>query len=71
VVPFGVQISVGKVLFPENEDLEGRGVSPDQKCLPSAEDLRQERDTCYDKAMVLLKKQLGIPEKAETKAASN
>ena len=30
VVPFGVQISVGKILFPNDEDLEGKGVTPDQ-----------------------------------------
>ena len=71
VVPFGVQISVGKILFPNNEDLEGKGVTPDQKCLPAAEDLRDEKDVCYSAAMALLKKQLGVPEKEQAKAASN
>ena len=63
VVPFGVQISVGKIVFPNNEDLEGKGVTPDQKCLPTAEDLREKRDPCYSMAVAFLKKQLGVPEK--------
>ncbi|PYY01310.1 MAG: hypothetical protein DMG64_14680, partial [Acidobacteria bacterium] len=71
VVPFGVQISVGKILFPNNEDLEAKGVTPDQKCLPTAEDLREERDTCYSMAVALLKKQLGAPEKQQAKTTSN
>ena len=69
VVPFGVQISVGKILFPNNEDLEGKGVTPDQKCLPTAEDLHGENDVCYSAAMALLRKQLVGTE--PVKAASN
>lgn len=71
VVPFGVQISVGKVLFPNNEDLEGKGVTPDQMCLPTAEDLHDGKDACYSVAMSLLRKQLGLPEKGNAKVASN
>jgi C-terminal processing protease CtpA/Prc len=62
---------LGKILFPNNEDLEGRGVTPDQKCLPSADDLHEERDVCYSAAVALLKKQLGVPDKEQSKVASN
>jgi carboxyl-terminal processing protease len=60
VVPFGVQISTAKVVFPDNENLEGKGVTPDQLCIPTGEDLSAHHDPCYSLAMQTLGKQLGI-----------
>src|SRR5690242_5279340 len=44
VVPFGVEVSVGHVLFPGGEELEKHGVKPDVVCLPASDDLREHRD---------------------------
>jgi C-terminal processing protease CtpA/Prc len=70
VTYFGVNISIGKVLFPGGEDLEGNGVTPDIKCLPSPEDLGQSRDVCYGVALAALEKQLGINTNRTTKPQS-
>ena len=60
IVPFGVQISTAKVVFSDNESLEGKGVVPDQLCIPTGEDLSAHRDPCYSLALRTLSKQLGI-----------
>jgi hypothetical protein len=31
--------------------LEGRGVTPDELCVPQAADLRSEKDPCLDRAI--------------------
>jgi C-terminal processing protease CtpA/Prc len=59
-VPFGMEISVARFVVPGNETLEGKGVTPDQKCLPSAADLKAEKDVCYALAVDILKKQLNM-----------
>jgi carboxyl-terminal processing protease len=41
VVPYGVQVTEARVVFPGGEDLEGKGVTPDLTCVPSADDLRK------------------------------
>ena len=64
VVPFWIQIAVGKVVFPGNEIVEGIGITPDQLCLPTPQDLREEHDPCYAMAHNVLRKALGLPEYA-------
>jgi C-terminal processing protease CtpA/Prc len=49
-IDYGVQVSVAQLLFPDGENLEGRGVTPDYVVLPSGEDLREERDPMLAKA---------------------
>jgi len=69
IVPFGMQVATARVVFPGNEDLEKKGVTPDQVCLPSSADLREEKDPCRDKAYEIAR---GLLEKSgETKAAGN
>src|SRR3954470_24593624 len=53
LVPFGVQIATARVIFPGNEDLEKKGVTPDQVCLPTGEDLAAGKDPCKVKAYEL------------------
>jgi C-terminal peptidase prc len=50
VVPYGVQVATTRVIFPGNEDLEKKGVTPDQVCLPTGADLAAGKDPCKDKA---------------------
>jgi hypothetical protein len=59
VVPFGVQVAIGRVVFPGSEELENKGVTPDQFCLPTPEDLREHRDRCLGMARVALMKAMG------------
>jgi hypothetical protein len=41
------------VIFPGNEDLEKKGVTPDQLCLPASTDLAAGKDPCKDKAYAI------------------
>jgi carboxyl-terminal processing protease len=50
-VEFGTEIAVSKVQMENGEELEGRGVTPDESCVPQADDLRQARDPCLDRAL--------------------
>jgi C-terminal peptidase prc len=50
IVPYGVQVATARVIFPGNEDLEKKGVTPDQFCIPTGADLAAEKDPCRDKA---------------------
>lgn len=66
VVFFGVSVAQARLVFPDGEELENRGVTPDQFCLPTAEDLRQERDPCRDRALALARTALGLSEPVES-----
>jgi C-terminal processing protease CtpA/Prc len=46
VVPFGVQISVRKVVMADGQELEHKRVIPDVACLPTASDLLEGVDPC-------------------------
>jgi len=40
------EIAVAKVVMENGEELEGRGVTPDELCVPTPDDLRTGRDPC-------------------------
>lgn len=61
VVPFGIEISIGKVVLEGGEELEKKGVVPDEPCLPKPEDLHKELDTCRMRAVALARQKLGLP----------
>ncbi len=48
IVPFGLEISVGRVVFPDGEQLEKRGVTPE--------------DPCLTMALTMARKAAGLPE---------
>jgi carboxyl-terminal processing protease len=52
-IPFGVAITISRAVLPDGTELEGRGVVPSERCVPTEEDIRQGRDTCLDKALSL------------------
>lgn len=62
VIPFGIQISVGKVVFPNTEVLENTGVTPDVVCLPKTEDLARNADPCLEQAVSPARKAAGMQE---------
>ncbi len=55
VMPFAVVVTDAKLVMPNGEELEGRGVVPDSQCVPTPEDLQQRRDPCLDRAIALAK----------------
>ncbi len=62
VMPFAVVVTHAKLVLPNGEELEGRGVVPDVKCLPTPEDLIRGVDACLDQAVALAAKSLPQPE---------
>jgi C-terminal processing protease CtpA/Prc len=50
VLTYGVEISVADFLMPDGKSLEHVGVTPDEKILPSAEDLAAGRDSMLSRA---------------------
>lgn len=65
MVGFGTEIAVSRVVMENGEELENRGVTPDVFCVPTAEDLHQEKDPCLDRALELARK-AGTQPSAET-----
>jgi carboxyl-terminal processing protease len=55
-VEFGTEIAVAKILMESGEELEGRGVTPDKRCIPSSADLRGGQDPCLDVALALARR---------------
>jgi len=55
---YGAQTTVMHATFPDGQDLEKVGVTPDTMCIPSAYALQQEKDPCLDLAMSTLKAKL-------------
>jgi C-terminal processing protease CtpA/Prc len=62
VMFYGVEVAVGRIVFPGNEELEGRGVTPNGSCVPTSEDQREGRDPCLGLAMSEARKALGVSE---------
>lgn len=62
VIPFGIQISVAKIVLANDEELEKRGVMPDVVCLPGGDDLRDGNDPCLARALALARKASGLTE---------
>jgi carboxyl-terminal processing protease len=58
VLPFAVSVTTAKLVMPDGEELEGRGVIPDIRCVPTQEDLARELSPCLDQALALAKKTL-------------
>ena len=52
-VEFGTEVAVSKIVMENGEELEGRGVTPDELCVPLAADLRSYKDPCLDLAVAL------------------
>jgi len=52
-VAFGTEIAVSRVIMENNEELENRGVTPDEFCIPTPADLHAEKDPCLERALSL------------------
>ena len=60
IVPFAVQVAIGRVILPDGEELEGSGVTPDVFCVPSVEDQRNDNDVCAEIARGLAREAMGL-----------
>ncbi len=58
VIAYAAQVTVARLEFPGGESLEGRGVTPDQPCLPSAADLAEDADPCLEQARELARQKV-------------
>ncbi len=56
IMPFAVVVTDAKLVMPDGGELERHGVIPDVYCVPSAQDLVQQRDPCLEQAIVLARK---------------
>lgn len=64
---YGVQVAVGRAVFPDGSELEKNPVVPDVSCLPTDDELRQDRDRCFSLAMRMARKSLGLAEEMPKK----
>ncbi len=59
-IPFSSSIGVARAVFPDGEELERKGVTPDVMCIPSGEDMQTQNDVCLDKALALARAKVDI-----------
>jgi len=52
-VYYATEIAVARAVMVDGDGLEGKGVVPDELCIPTADDLRTAKDPCLDKALEL------------------
>jgi C-terminal processing protease CtpA/Prc len=71
VVPFGVQVGVGRIVFPGDEVLEKKGITPDQLCVPTQEQLKLNQDPCMAAARAYLLAAIAGDAKPAASAKSN
>jgi carboxyl-terminal processing protease len=64
---YGVQATIGHGTFPDGQDIEKVGVTPDKMCIPSTYALAQKKDPCLDMAIQALKEKLNQPGPAAQK----
>jgi C-terminal processing protease CtpA/Prc len=56
IMPFAVVVTQANLVMPNGKELEGSGVTPDVKCVPTSEDLVRNADVCLDEALNLARK---------------
>jgi C-terminal processing protease CtpA/Prc len=61
IVPFGVQVGMARIVFPDGSELEKNGVTPDMPCTPTGKEMREERDVCLWKAVAMAREKLALP----------
>lgn len=52
-VYYGTEIAFSKFVLENGEELENRGVTPDEMCVPTANDIKTDKDPCLDRALAL------------------
>ena len=68
LILYGIEVSTGRVVFPDGINLEGKGVQPDIKCLPTAQEIAANHDTCLDLAYKEARKALASQKPKATPA---
>jgi carboxyl-terminal processing protease len=57
---YGVQVAIGRAKFEDGSELEKSPVKPDRRCLPTSDDLANDRDPCRSLAILLARQALGL-----------
>src|SRR5262249_47510460 len=60
IVYYGVQISIAKVVLPNGDEVEGKGITPDIACIPTGADMREKKDVCLATAVVKAREALHL-----------
>ena len=50
---YATEIAVARAVMADGEGLEGKGVQPDELCVPTTDDLRSGKDPCLNRALEL------------------
>lgn len=58
VMPFATVVTSANLVMSNGEELEKHGVIPDEKCVPTAQDVIKGADPCLEKALAIAKKSL-------------
>ena len=68
IVYYGVQISIAKVVLPNGDEIEGKGLKPDIPCNPTGDDMREKHDVCLDVTVAKAREALHLPPAAPKRA---
>ena len=61
LIYYGTEIAFSKFVLENGEELENRGVTPDEMCVPTINDLKTDKDPCLDRALALAQSAAGLP----------
>lgn len=64
---YGAEVSVARFVLANGEELEGKGITPDTLCNPTAADLHDGRDPCLGNAINILRKSMKLPDTGDAK----
>jgi carboxyl-terminal processing protease len=59
---FAVVVTTAQLVMPDGETLEGKGIHPDVRCIPTPEDIARGFDPCLERAQELAEKSLATPQ---------
>jgi len=63
---YGTEIAFSKFVLENGEELENRGGTPDEICVPTIDDLKTDKDPCLDRALALAHSAAGLPNSASS-----
>ncbi len=68
---YATEIAVARVVMVDGEGLEGKGVQPDELCVPTSDDLRSGKDPCLNRTLELARENNSVEKETSSPSNSN